>query len=93
MTDVTDRFSGIGVAMRSLITGQKDGKSAKYCSTVVHENTAIAAGVGTGIVAQLMLEGKLQKPGLQPVEQALSTQLFEQAMANRGIAIAQSWQD
>lgn len=93
MTDVTDKFSGIGVAMRSRITGEKGGKSAEYCSTMAHENTAIAAGMGTGMVAQLILEGKLNKPGLWPVEQALPTELFEQMMANRGLEIKQNWQN
>ena len=91
MTAFTDRFSGIGVAMRSEITGEKDGKQAKFASTMVHGNTAVAAGYGTGSVAQLMLEGKLNHPGIWPVEQALSTNLFEQTMASRGVEINQEW--
>ena len=87
MTKVTDRFSGIGVAMRAEITGTKDGKPKTYCTTMVHENTAIAAGAGTGAIAQLMLAGELQQPGIYPVEQALSTELFVQAMASRDIKI------
>lgn len=90
MTSVTDKFSGIGVAMRSEITGKKNGKSAKYCSIMLHENTAVAAGCGTGSIAQLMLAGKLDKPGIYPVEQVLPTHLFEQAMASRGIKIVQN---
>lgn len=89
MTSVTDKFSGIGVAMRAEITGEKDGKPAKYYSTMVHENTAIAAGCGTGSVAQLLLEGKLNKPGIWAIEQALPTNLFVEIMKNRGIAIEQ----
>ena len=91
MTAFTDRFSGIGVAMRSEITGKKDGKQAKFASTMVHGNTAVAAGYGTGSVAQLMLEGKLNQPGIWPVEQALSTDLFKQTMASRGVEINQQW--
>lgn len=87
MTDVSDRFSGIGVAIRSEVTGYKAGDAARICSTLVHENTAVAAGAGTGSLAQLMLEGKLDKPGVWPVEQALSTELFEQTMQSRGLKI------
>ena len=91
MTDATNPFSGIGVAIRSEVTGQKSGQSVGYCSTLVHENTAIASGCGTGSIAQLLLEGKLKKPGVWPVEQALPTALFEQAMQSRGIKIHQQW--
>jgi saccharopine dehydrogenase-like NADP-dependent oxidoreductase len=87
MTSVSDRVSGIGVAIRSEVTGQKAGKSSRVCSTLVHENTSIAAGAGTGSLAELMLAGKLNKPGVWPVEQALSTELFEQTMQSRGIKI------
>lgn len=90
MTQVTDRFSGIGVAMRAEITGLKDGKETSYHATMVHENTAIAAGAGTGSVAQLILEGKLDKPGIYPVEQALSTELFAETMQSRQIEIVVS---
>lgn len=91
MTDVTNRFSGIGVAVRSEITGQKDGKKAVFCSTLVHENTAVASGSGTGSIAQLLLDGKLEKPGVSPVEEALPTHLFEQIMQSRGIKISHNW--
>ncbi|OKH26184.1 saccharopine dehydrogenase [Hydrococcus rivularis NIES-593] len=87
MTSVTDRFSGIGVAMRAEISGKKGDRNVKYCSTMVHENTAIAAGYGTGGVAQLVLAGKLHQPGIFPVEQVLPTNLFEETMASRGIEI------
>ncbi|MDY6783821.1 MAG: saccharopine dehydrogenase NADP-binding domain-containing protein [Cyanobacteriota bacterium] len=89
MTQVSDRFSGIGVAIRCEVTGYKGGKPATLCSTLVRENTAVAAGYGTGSLAQLILEGKLHKPGVWPVEGALPTDLFEATMAERGIAIAQ----
>ncbi len=87
MTQVSDRFSGIGVAIRSEVTGKKDGELTSVCSTLVHENTAVAAGAGTGSIAELMLAGKLNQPGVWPVEQALSTDLFEQTMQSRGIKI------
>jgi saccharopine dehydrogenase-like NADP-dependent oxidoreductase len=86
MTDVTNVFSGIGVAVRSEVTGQINGNDAVYCSSLVHENTAIAAGCGTGSIAQLLLAGKLKKPGVWPVE-ALPTDLFMQNMASRKIKI------
>jgi saccharopine dehydrogenase-like NADP-dependent oxidoreductase len=87
MTDVTDRFSGIGVAIRSEVTGQKDGQPAQVCSTLVHPNTAIAAGCGTGSVAQLLLSGELKKPGVWVVEQALPTPLFTQTLKQRQLQI------
>lgn len=91
MTSITDRFSGIGVAMRAEVSGQKEGRSARLCSTFVHDNTAIAAGYGTGSLAELVLSGRLSKPGVWAVEQALPTHLFEQAMQSRGVKIQQNW--
>lgn len=90
MTDVTDNFSGIGVAVRSQVSGIKDGKIATYCSTLVHNNTAIAAGAGTGSIVQLLLDG-YSKPGVYPVEEALPTSLFEQTMHSRKINIDSHW--
>jgi len=87
MTKVTDRFSGIGVAMRAEITGEKAGKPHTYCSTMTHEDTAVAAGFGAGAIAQLILEGKLNRPGIYPVEQVLSTELFIAAMNSRQVKI------
>ncbi|MGB3655367.1 MAG: saccharopine dehydrogenase, partial [Rivularia sp. (in: cyanobacteria)] len=91
MTDVTDRLSGIGVAIRSEVTGIKDGQTKTYCSTLAHENTAVASGYGTGSIVQLLTEGKLNKPGVYTVEEALSTDLFEEMMLLRGIKIDQQW--
>ncbi|RMF23608.1 MAG: NAD-dependent epimerase/dehydratase family protein, partial [Cyanobacteria bacterium J083] len=62
MTQVTDRLSGVGVAMQAKILGKKNNQIVKYSSTVVHPNTAIAAGAGTGSVAQFLLANKLNKP-------------------------------
>jgi saccharopine dehydrogenase-like NADP-dependent oxidoreductase len=91
MTDVTNNFTGIGVAVRSEVTGQKNGKTAIFCSDLVHENTAIASGCGTGSIAQLLLEGKLNKPGVFAVEEALPTNLFKYTMQSRQIKIHHSW--
>lgn len=87
MTKVTDRFSGIGVAMRAEITGEKAGKTTSHRITMVHPNTAIAAGAGTGSIAQLILEGKISQPGIYPVEKVLSTEMFVSAMESRNIEI------
>lgn len=89
MTDVTDRFSGIGVAIRSEVTGEKDGRSMQCISTMLHPDTAISAGIGTGTVAELLLNGQLKKPGVWAIEQALPTDLFDQVMQSRGIEIQQ----
>ena len=87
MTSVTDKLSGIGVAIRAEITGTKAGKPQIYCTTIVHDNTALAAGAGTGAIAQLLLEGKLQQPGIYPVERVLPTDLFLEMMESRKIEI------
>jgi saccharopine dehydrogenase-like NADP-dependent oxidoreductase len=93
MTQVSDRFSGIGVGIRSEIVGLKDGQRRRYLSTLVHDNTAIAAGAGTGSIAELLLSGQLQKPGVWPVEQVLSTPLFETCMQSRAIEIHYGWEN
>jgi saccharopine dehydrogenase-like NADP-dependent oxidoreductase len=89
MTAVTNKFSGVGVAVRSQVTGTKNGQPAQVRSTVVHSNAAVATGIGTGSIAQLLLEGKLKKPGVWSVEQALSTELFESAIHSRNFNIEQ----
>jgi saccharopine dehydrogenase-like NADP-dependent oxidoreductase len=89
MTDVSDRFSGIGVAIRSEVTGEKDGQPARCISTLTHSDTAVSAGIGTGTVAEMLLSGELKKPGVWAIEQALSTELFDRAMQRRGIEIHQ----
>ncbi len=87
MTQVTDHFSGIGVAIRSEVRGQLDGKAVRCISTLVHPDTAIAAGIGTGTIAQLLLSKQLDQPGVWVVEQVLPTAQFEQLMAERGVEI------
>ncbi len=90
MTQVSDRFSGTGIAMRLAIQGQHQGDAATYLATVTHPDTAAAAGYGTGSVAQLILTQQLLKPGVWPVEQALPTELFEKTLAERGLHIHQT---
>jgi saccharopine dehydrogenase-like NADP-dependent oxidoreductase len=89
MTDVSDRFSGIGVAIRSEVTGEKNGQPTRCISTLTHADTAVSAGIGTGTVAEMLLSGELKKPGVWAIEQALSTELFDRAMQRRGIEIHQ----
>ena len=89
MTDVSDRLSGIGVAIRSEVTGEKNGQAVRCISTLTHSDTAVAAGIGAGTIAELILSGELKKPGVWAIEQALSTELFDRAMQSRGIEIQQ----
>ncbi len=91
MTGVSDRFSGIGVAIRLEITGKKEGRLVRYRSDFVYDSAAVAAGHGTGSIAQCILSGQLTKPGVWAVEQALSTELFEKVMQSRNLVIHQTW--
>lgn len=91
MTDLTNIFTGIGVAVRAEVTGKKDGQTVVYAATLLHENTAVVSGVGTGSIAKLILEGKLKHPGVSPVEAALSTSLFTEIMQERKIQINSHW--
>lgn len=87
MTDVTDRFTGTGVAIRCDVKGQQSGKPAHYVSSFVHENAATATGIGTGSIAELILKGKLERPGVYPVEQVLPTDLFMDTLESRHLQI------
>ncbi len=87
MTKVTDPRTGVGIAMRVEVNGEKDGQQTSYVATLDHEDTAFCAGCGTGAIAQLILSGRLDKPGVWPVEQALSTSLFEETLDQRKLSI------
>jgi saccharopine dehydrogenase-like NADP-dependent oxidoreductase len=87
MTDITNIFTGIGVAIRAEITGTINDQTAVYSATLLHKNTAVAAGLGVGSIAKLLLEGQLKHPGVSPVERVLSTDLFQQNMQEREIEI------
>jgi saccharopine dehydrogenase-like NADP-dependent oxidoreductase len=89
MTRMSDQLSGVGVAIRSEVLGIRYGQLVRCCSTLYHPNTAEAAGMGTGAIAQLLLSGELRKPGIWTPEQALSTPMFEKAMSDRKIEIHQ----
>lgn len=88
-TKLTDRWSGTGVAMRSAVTGLRDGQPTEAISTLVLPDTAITAGYGTGSIAQLLLNQELRKPGVWPVEAAVPTPLFQKMMHQRGVHITQ----
>jgi len=90
MTEITNIFTGIGVVIRVEITGKINNQTAVYCATLVHKNTAIAAGLGVGSIAKLLLEGKLKHPGVSPVEAVLPTELFKQNMQQREIEITET---
>jgi len=87
MTSITDPYSGIGVAIRVYIEGEKAGKPLAYLGKMYYKETAQAAGIGAGIVAQLILEGEITKPGLYRVEEIIPTSLFEKMMQSRNVLI------
>ena len=91
MTSVTDRFFGIGVAIRVDVIGQKNGKLAQYSSTFLHDSAAIATGIGTGSISEFILSERIKVPGVYPVEQVVTTPLFQEMLASRQIAIEQTW--
>ncbi|MGP1385437.1 MAG: saccharopine dehydrogenase NADP-binding domain-containing protein [Thainema sp.] len=87
MTSISDRISGTGVAMRCDIKGQKDSQPTHYVSTFAHESAAVATGLGTGSIAELMLAGKINQPGVYPVEQVLPTDLFQATLQPRQLEV------
>ncbi|NET51267.1 MAG: NAD-dependent epimerase/dehydratase family protein [Merismopedia sp. SIO2A8] len=90
MTQVSDRFSGTGIAMQvdaSASADPNESTPSDYRATLVHPDTAIAAGAGTGSLAQLLLAGRLSTPGVHPVEAVLPTELFQEMMQQRQITI------
>ncbi|MDJ1182882.1 saccharopine dehydrogenase family protein [Roseofilum casamattae] len=96
MTQISDRFSGIGIFMLAELEGEVNGKPSIYRSQFYHENTAIAAGCGTGSIAEWIWTGKLEKPGVWPVERAITGEQFTEMMRSRShlsrnLTIKQSW--
>ncbi len=87
MTKLSDRFSGIGIAIKVEVSGEKTGKSTTAISQFSHSNTAKACGIGTGMIAQSILTGQLSKPGVSAVETAFPTSLFHQGLALRNLEI------
>ncbi|NER06500.1 MAG: saccharopine dehydrogenase, partial [Okeania sp. SIO3C4] len=72
------------VAIQAKVIGKKSGQKADFCSSIIHKDTATVTGIGAGGIAELILSGKLHKPGVWSVENSLSTELFEQVMQSRG---------
>jgi saccharopine dehydrogenase-like NADP-dependent oxidoreductase len=88
-TQVSDRWSGVGVAICSQVEGVKNSQPATVSSNLFLPDTAIAAGYGTGSLAQLLLTGELNQPGVWTVEEVLPTALFERVMGQRNVTINQ----
>jgi saccharopine dehydrogenase-like NADP-dependent oxidoreductase len=87
MTQVTDSISGVGIAIIAHLQGRQNQQSVDYRATFLHDDTAAAAGMGTGSIAQMILSGTLSKPGVWPVEQGLPTALFEATLAQRSLKV------
>ncbi|MEM1310337.1 MAG: saccharopine dehydrogenase NADP-binding domain-containing protein [Cyanobacteria bacterium P01_H01_bin.153] len=87
MTGISDRFTGVGVAIRCDIQGHQQGQPTQYRSFFVHHSAAIAAGIGSGYIAALMLAGQIDQPGVFPVEQIVPTPLFIAALKTRQLSI------
>lgn len=87
MARVTDLASGVGIAVVVDVTGWQGNEKKHYRLKFYHDHTAIAAGMGAGSVAQLLLNQDLIQPGVWSVEQAVTTPLFEMMMEKRGIKI------
>ncbi len=86
MTQVSDRFSGTGIAMRVDVTGQWQGQPTTATLTFTHPDTATAVGAGTGLVAQQLLAG-YRKPGVWPIEQALPPAACQTGLHQRDLTI------
>jgi saccharopine dehydrogenase-like NADP-dependent oxidoreductase len=87
MTQVSDRISGTGIAMRVDVQGQHQGAPTTVTSYFTHPSTAYAAGAGSGSVAQLLLSGQLHQPGVGSVEQAVTTPQFLATLQQRQLTI------
>jgi saccharopine dehydrogenase-like NADP-dependent oxidoreductase len=83
MTQVSDRVSGVGIAMAARLVGQHQGQPCEYEATFVHDDTAVAAGWGTGSIAQALLTG-WHNPGVWPVERGWPTDQLLATLAQRG---------
>jgi saccharopine dehydrogenase-like NADP-dependent oxidoreductase len=90
MTQVSDRWSGVGVAMRARVVASggslsdSSGLPVITEATLCHDDTARAAGIGAGSVAAAVLAGEIVKPGVWTVEDSVSTAIFERAIADSG---------
>ena len=87
MTGISNRFSGTGVAIRCDVKGQTSGQAAHHIGYFQHPSTTRAVGVGAGSLAQLLLTGQLQHPGVHAVEQILPTEQFTKLLAARQLQV------
>lgn len=87
MTQFTDRFSGTGIAMRVDVQGRNEDALITKTLMFTGADTTVAAGAGAGSVAQLLLSGDLHKPGVWPVEQAVTTPQFLTTLQQRQLSI------
>jgi saccharopine dehydrogenase-like NADP-dependent oxidoreductase len=93
MTQVSDRWSGVGVAMRARVVagggnlGDSSGSPVIAEATLCHDDTARAAGIGAGSVAAAVLTGEITTPGVRTVEDSVSTAIFERAIADSGFRL------
>lgn len=83
----TDFWSGVGIAVSVEISGWLAGQKQCYRLNFAHDHTAIAAGMGAGSIAQLLLNQEIIQPGVWSVEQAVTPSQFEAMMQQRGINI------
>jgi len=83
----TDFWSGVGIAVRVDVNGWQGGQKQCYRLNFAHDHTAIAAGMGAGSIAQLLLNQEIIQPGVWSVEQAVTTSQFEAMTQQRGIKI------
>lgn len=86
MTQVSDRWTGTGVAIVVDLAGEHQGQPAQVRLTFSHPHMLRAVGAGTGSLAQLLLAQRWQKPGVWPVEQALPSALFQETLEQRGLS-------
>ena len=63
MTQISDRFSGIGLAMKATVTGIKNNQVYQSISAFYCDDTAYCAGQGAGMIAELILQQKIIKSG------------------------------
>ncbi len=87
MARVTDLWSGIGIAVAVDVEGEKDGNQQRHRLQFYHDNTAIAAGMGAGSIAQLLLNNDIIQPGVWAVEKAVKTPQFQKMNQQRGLKI------
>ncbi|MDR9402684.1 MAG: saccharopine dehydrogenase NADP-binding domain-containing protein [Halothece sp. Uz-M2-17] len=85
MAKLTDFASGVGIAVVVDVTGWQDNQKKHHQLNFSHNHTAIAAGMGAGSIAQLLLNQDLIQPGVWSVEQAVTITQFEAMMEQRGL--------